>query len=1533
MPLRVTWLLLCLWLAATAVLAQATDPDPAAQRAKGLTQVEVTVVDERGNKLPNITVTGAHQGIVFERDIDYKSITNADGVATLWVQTSRYGTERALGTTIWLEAVEIAEDKSYRLRNTKQAIKLNHRQAQSRATILMLPTQASNDPVHGVALRVKAIDQDGNPVPGALITVQTSDMQRSVERLADSDGVLLTEATVMSDRTSVTVTASKADYNSGSARFTLSSQQRRTGNVTERNIKLVRQGAAEVKSRVRVTVLSDKDSQPLSDAYVRLTPLAPTTGIPGADVTSSTGVAVLPGGLPGSWALEVKHSLFETYTDTIEQTGVDLPMTVRLRQRLSVSEDSSVEVTVLAVGSATPLRPIPGARIRWGNTSTATQADGKVKIGFNGQTGVDLVIEAEGYDPQTISLPAGRYVTSNHIRTVRLLPKGAAADEDSRVEVTVLAADQKRRDGTLEPIAGARIQRNGAVAPTDAQGKAKVDYSGLVGAEWRIEAEGYQPGTLRIAGGPNLLPNQKREVRLQPITEAPADDSELQLTVLSDAVLPAGRRASPIAGARVIRGATSQQTDSGGKATLSFVGQSGLELRVEADGFRPGTLTLPSSRVARGSPTATHVRELRLKPDLPDETTPIQLRLRITEAGNAQAVAGARVRLTSPAGRAIGSFGSDGGGLAGQRLDDAATTAARGGVGYEVEAKGYQTATGSIAAHRLLPSRDAVEEAVSLDPLLPVTIGVVERARQDKPVVGAGVQLFAGAQPLQRLPVATDNNGRVTLDVIGPVVRSVQRDGLFVEVKEGRFIDHRSTINAPLLAGAAPLYLVQMDPLSDNLLPALAAEVARLEAMRKAILAEGQTYLGLLQTVQAAIKAADLQQQRWDGSPEGRLGQASLGDLGWVSSSPELCGRGIKGVEQISREYSGWAQGVITSLQHGRDLAEICQRSPAANAVTMIEYHEAQANTGLKVLRETLLREQTSLAKLNRDAAAMAQALKAPGMVALKKAVADAERAAEAVSTAGEALLKRQADLASGKLSVSGKLDKLRTLLRTPQEIAQAQPLKTRIDALTLPDWNVAITSSQAPVDAQTPAASLQRSLDKLQRVEEPACKKLRDDYRLAVDAMDTEFFAADAAVRVNNLKGRAADCKTSWEAANSKPTLVAVPNLQGLPPGAMANTVRNAGLTWGGPAAAGIAPAPGLGGQLAKQEPVAFSMVAPNTPVIAYIWQDPPQPPPPPPPPVVPVVPPPPPAERLARVPALGGLSSKLAIDTAIIFSGLVPAYQTVVAVPTGMEGRFAGQYPDPGTLVPFGSAVRYGIYATAAPPQTYPLPPVAPPPVATSGGIPSVYGDSLERAQGKLEAVGMRVGGITKGASPPSAEWAGRVYYQDPAAGSPIRRGGGVALHQYGPMSSTVTAPPMVNPPPPTVPGPVGTGQPNCATNEGPIGCTGTFAGNVYLACDGGVAPGNYASNFTLRANGSAELQIPSPGNQPYTIVGTMDRSGRVQVDRQDDGVRHRWVGQFSRVAAGAGGRLSGSGTYEATINIVDVRMKRCTGQFTLK
>ena len=250
--------------------------------------------------------------------------------------------------------------------------------------------------------------------------------------------------------------------------------------------------------------------------------------------------------------------------------------------------------------------------------------------------------------------------------------------------------------------------------------------------------------------------------------------------------------------------------------------------------------------------------------------------------------------------------------------------------------------------------------------------------------------------------------------------------------------------------------------------------------------------------------------------------------------------------------------------------------------------------------------------------------------------------------------------------------------------------------------------------------------------------------------------------------------------------------------------------------------------------------------------------------------------------MPNLGGLPSRLAIDIAIVASGLIPAYQTVTPVPYGMAGRFAGQLPNAGDKVPYGSVVRYGVYEAA---QAAPTAPAASPPVAMlpatpapSGGVPSVIGDSLKFAQAKLEAAGLRVGGITKGDRPPNEAWAGRVFYQDPAAGSRVRPGGGVALRQYGPMTA---GPPVVAPPPvpPPVAGPVSTVQPNCAGNDGPIGCTGSFTGNVYLACDG-IAPANYASTFTLRANGSAELQIatgrPAATRLSWWPARWIDRDG---------------------------------------------------------
>ena len=94
-------------------------------------------------------------------------------------------------------------------------------------------------------------------------------------------------------------------------------------------------------------------------------------------------------------------------------------------------------------------------------------------------------------------------------------------------------------------------------------------------------------------------------------------------------------------------------TDAQGKASLSFIGQSGLQLRVEADGFLPGAISVPAAAVAADMQRVQHRRELQLKADLPDENTPVRLRFRLTEAGGTAPVSSANVKV-SVAGRVVG---------------------------------------------------------------------------------------------------------------------------------------------------------------------------------------------------------------------------------------------------------------------------------------------------------------------------------------------------------------------------------------------------------------------------------------------------------------------------------------------------------------------------------------------------------------------------------------------------------------------------------------------------------------------------------------------------------------------------------------------------------------------------------------------------------------------------------------------------------------------------------------------------------------
>ena len=647
-----------------------------------------------------------------------------------------------------------------------------------------------------------------------------------------------------------------------------------------------------------------------------------------------------------------------------------------------------------------------------------------------------------------------------------------------------------------------------------------------------------------------------------------------------------------------------------------------------------------------------------------------------------------------------------------------------------------------------------------------------------------------------------------------------------------------------------------------------------------------------------------------------------------------MCAASERELEGLPRDSTLAADAVIAQLQTGRDAAQACAAAPAPALLSKLEaaYRTGQVRLSSMEWEARLVKERNQTAK--EVLAGADRALRSPALTTLRQLLGEADQFAKAAALLPQDLLRRWKELDNGRVAVAARLSAVRTTLRTPDDYGRAALLSARIDQLAGAEPNPSM-SVLANENVQRAGADLQASIRSIEAFLGPDCKRVADRFQRTADALDSDFSAADAAWRVTNLPGRMEACRASIAAASQKPALVAVPDLKGMPAAAVINVLRNAGLSWGGPQAAGHASSPALVGMVTHTLPPAFSMVPPGTPVVAFVWQEVLPPAPAPTPPVAPV-PVPPTRLTQATVPTLGGLPSRLSMNVAIIASGLIPVYVGVDPTATGGQpGQFAGQDPAPGSQVPFGSQVRFGIYEVPAvrPPLLPTLPPVvAPPPVAATGGVPNVYGDTLERAQAKLEAAGLSVGGITYGDRPLTAELAGRVYYQDPPAGSRVRPGSKVALRQYGPLTSA--PPPTVTPPPPpVVAGPTGAVQGNCATGEGPIGCTGSFAGNVYLACDG-IAPANYPSTFTLRANGSAELQIPSPGNKPFTVIGTMDRSGRVQVDRTEEGVRHRWVAQFARSAlAGGGGRLTGSGNYEANIDIVDVRMKRCTGMFSLK
>ena len=185
-------------------------------------------------------------------------------------------------------------------------------------------------------------------------------------------------------------------------------------------------------------------------------------------------------------------------------------------------------------------------------------------------------------------------------------------------------------------------------------------------------------------------------------------------------------RPAPIPGASVSWGNTSTGTDADGKATISFTGQLGVDIRIEAPGYKPGATSVDGGRYFQVS---EFTRQVTLQPADASDATPILLTVRLIDAATKdQRVKGARVRILATNG---GQFGKDAftldAGEADFTLTHDASSQAREGLFVEVDASAdYGPSRTTIPASMLRPSKEPLVYLVQLSSLTDGELGALE---------------------------------------------------------------------------------------------------------------------------------------------------------------------------------------------------------------------------------------------------------------------------------------------------------------------------------------------------------------------------------------------------------------------------------------------------------------------------------------------------------------------------------------------------------------------------------------------------------------------------------------------------------------------------------------------------------------------------------------------------------------------------------------------------------------------------------------
>ena len=1412
----------------------------------------VTVLDQNGERLPGAQVDVSQGSTLYVNSNVYSGRTDTRGVASILVRLGQFTGEGVFGTKFVISATyDGAQSPS-------TSFTVRHDPPQLTATLnvpVSLPTApaAAINPRAG-SLQVIVTDAAKRPLAGAKV-VLTDEVKRPVDtRTSDADGLVIVDLRRLTART-LEIEVSKAGLASARDALTLDAQTRRAGVNIAVTLTAVNQSVLNVK-------VVNKGDQPIAGARVTV-----THDRIGSSVRAST-------------------------PDYVGMTD--------------------------ALGTA----------------SIAVQLGRYTGEGIGGTT---LLIEAtreemrNARDRVTIS-----YNVPRVNRTLIMLTPQDSTDPDNGIPVEMLVLDQ---DGNKLEGATVRVSANDRIFErnTGADGKALIEVPVILATTVLVQASKENFSTEKTQF--ELRPQDRGtgffknvELNLRKISQQAAI-AKLTVRVRSTKgaqnsglISDARVRLQPQAG--INKQFFNGKTGQSGEVTFEAGARGVYDLDVSQDTYLPDRSVVTLDGAAQ-----TLEVLLDPKPIKDDSTVDVTVRARDKKdaKGRLQPIQGATVR----AGRMSTGTDEEGHGELGYQGDL--------GVEITVEAPDYKSKSLSVSGNRYYKDGNRRKLTFDLDPSDPteqspieILIEVFDRDEPKVPIAKATVKVLASNGAQSGPNAITDDKGLAKFPTWSLAAAKQLRAGAFVEVNATGYLPDRTSIDASQFKPSRdPVrYSVYLQSELQRDLAALATEVGKADKLREPVITSRSAAKEAAAQANAAFRAALKLETEWQKFLRDQAPPEAGKDIKRTAAS--FCRNALAAAKAVDEKSQTDPEEILQWLEAGEGETRACVAQPtreharnigvawvrAFNKVTEIvaaSTRATQRKNEFLVLVSHVERTYQSnfLSPIRKEIEKAKQA----------RAEADAKMA-EASRASDKVLLAQRA--------LKATLDGIRARNgHTGATTAKMKTLAARINALAPIAGEIAYDKA-AEKSSSDANEVLRRVEENFGAFSEAGCKEAREIYPAAVERLDVLATTLQVALdKYKDLRKQAAEClaraqqvETAAAAAAAAakaaatppqntpapPPLaqnVTVPNLAVVAPAAWPATVQGAGLTWGGSSYAGNAPTPAQAYQWANQNPPANSVVAAKSVVTAQQWLAYITPLPTPLPPVLgqPAQP------KMTFVPNLAAFLDRLAMENAVRAAGLQPVFVTpTAATPIGQAGRFAGQNPAPMSQVALGSPVSFAIWPAVAP--TAPAPPtVTPPPlppVATTG-VPSVVGMSLENAKKVLERAGLRVGGIDVSINPPSADWAERIFVQNPAAGQPLPANRAVGLRQYKVFQAATP-----------------TGDGVCLTGEGPFRCTGRFIGSYQMTCFNLRGP----ATLTLAANGAASLSISQSNAAPYVVAGNIDAAGKLTIVRNENQAVHRWDAQFSVVRAVNGAvKVAGGGKYEHRSLDAQGRMTvDCTGSFTL-